>query len=439
MTYFNATKYIRNSPNEVPEKIAGERLRKLWEYLGNPARKLKYLRLAGSNGKTVCAEMLLSVFKNSEYIAGCFVTPLRSEIRENVKINGTPISFDQMAHYVGQIYYAVIAMNKKIEAKNQLLTEEAKKNEIETVSEEKIVLTAHEILLTAALLAFRDAGCDLCLIESDHDHSDPTRYLPPPFAAAICGTIPSNDKKEISKIRAYLCHGIQEIVSAPQDRDAYGVISETCAAINARLTLPTKTEAKIRSLALGGTEFSYRSVPYRLELCGKFQVTNAIVVLEILSTLKRHGYQLTDGAIAEGLKKTKIPARFEIVSISPAIIVDSTHSDVAIETVCDSMTDFRAAIGTHICLCLPNEALALRYVAVLKQQNYQIERMILFDCPPDSPLFAEIPTVKLCQKAKEAVKYALAELKRDEILLISGSSGFTSKIRRELINRLSFS
>ena len=57
MTYHNATKYILNAPAEKAESIPGTSIKKLWNYLGNPQRNLKYLRLAGSNGKTVCVEI----------------------------------------------------------------------------------------------------------------------------------------------------------------------------------------------------------------------------------------------------------------------------------------------------------------------------------------------------------------------------------------------
>ena len=53
MTYLNAQKYILNSPDEVRSDIAGKNLRKLWAELGNPQKNIKYIRLAGSNGKTV--------------------------------------------------------------------------------------------------------------------------------------------------------------------------------------------------------------------------------------------------------------------------------------------------------------------------------------------------------------------------------------------------
>ena len=439
MTYLNATKYIRSSPEDLNEAVAGARIKKLWERLGNPERKLRFLRLAGSNGKTVCAEMLLSVFKCSEHTAGCFITPLRPEIRDNIIINGSPLAFDEFASYVEQVYRTVTDINKEIASHNASL-KALDVTETESMPEPipETVLTGHEILLTAALLAFCDKHCNICFIESDHNHSDPTRFLPSPFAAAICGTIPSGDKREIHKIKAYLCHGIQEIISAPQDIGAHNVILATCAMINARFTPPDKSKLTVGKTTLFGTEFSYYQKPYRLSLCGKFQVTNAIVVIEILKMLsERQGYALTDDQIRKGLLLTKIPARFEILSVSPTIIADSTHSEIAIGIVCDSMADFRPTIGSRVRLCLPQGPLVEQYIDALAKRDYEIERIITLSDDLNAPQNSE-PTVIACKKLREAVKQCLLDLDGNKILLISGHAKFTSEIRYEILKTLGF-
>ena len=62
MTYHNAIKFIKNAPNVSPkEDSASERILALCNALGNPQKRIKYIRLAGSNGKTVCARMLISI------------------------------------------------------------------------------------------------------------------------------------------------------------------------------------------------------------------------------------------------------------------------------------------------------------------------------------------------------------------------------------------
>ncbi len=419
MTYLNATKYIRSAPKEVPEEVIGTRIKRLWEHLGNPEKSLKYLRLAGSNGKTVCAEMLLSVLKCSRYTAGCFITPIRTEIRESILIGGSPLSFEDTARYVERIYRAEAELCKQV--KRQAALAEEQEDIVPSLTE--FILTDREILLSAALLAFQEAGCHICLIESDHNHSDPTRFLPPPFAAAICGTIPSEDKREIQKIRAYIAHGTQEIVSAPQNQDAYRVISETCAAVNARLTIPAKNEAIPERLTLKGTDFSYKKQSYHLGLCGKFQIMNATVVLEIVGMLIRRGYELSDETVRMGLSRVKIPSRFEVLSVSPTIIADSTHSSVAIQTVCDSMLDFAPLIGKRVRLCLPDEELADAYCSVLTDLGYTVTKVIL-----------HTPQ----QRIKDTVSACFAELTPIDILLISGPAKFTSVVRYEILKKLGF-
>ena len=431
MTYHNATKYILNAPDELHEHTPGARLRMLWNQLGNPHKHLKYLRLAGSNGKTVCAEMLMSVFQQSPYTVGFLAMSIQPEVRSSIRINGIPIPFDDIADLVDRVRQTVIRLNKETEASH----EESYDSPALHAPASELVLTKYEILLTAAILAFQQNGCSFCLIESDHGNADPTRFLPAPFAAAICGTIPSEDRKEIQGIRSYISHGIQEIVSAPQNQEAYQVISQTCAVINCRLTIPTKSQVNIQKLTLSGSDFSYKGKPYRLSLCGKFQITNATVVLEILEMLARRGYQVNEQQIYDGLRQTKIPSKFEILAVAPTIIADSTHSDVAVKTVCDSMADFRPMIGSKIRLCLPEGSIVERYVQVLQDMEYSIETIITLAQEQPSDLTAKI-SLAHTKKIHQTVKQALSGLANDEILLISGPYGFTAEIRYEILKVL---
>ena len=422
MTYHNAQKYILNAPDATNDAHQGEKLRNLWSELGNPQKNIKYLRLAGSNGKTVSAEMLISAYKNSAFRVGTLTTTLRSDLRYNIMINAEPISFDDMAIYVEKIYKTVSCFNK-----NEILKEDESKC--------ILTLTKQEILLSVALLAFKDHGCDFCIIESDHKHTDPTIFLPPPFSVAICGAIPSNSKNEIQMIRSYICHGIDEIICFPQDQEAYRIISNTCASVNCRLTLPAKSELSIKKFSLSGSEFSYKGIDYKIGLCGKFQISNAIFVIELIERLSLKGFSLSYSQIYNGLKNTKIPAKFEILSIMPTIIADSTHSDVAISAVCESMSEFQDIIGTNIRLCLPEGPLVAKYHEVLKGQGYKIQSTVLSS---EKDVIDEENNFIFCKKNKDLINAILKDLKSDEILLISGPYSFTLKIRYELLSHMGF-
>ena len=406
MTYHNAVKYLQQAPRASEKPTS---LPVVWDALGAPQKSLKYLRLTGSNGKTICAEMLLSAFRESEYVVGSLSFPFFGDGRTNIRINSLPISTEEFTQYAETVLQTIKTLNS------------AKKDE-STEASAPITLSQSEILLSMALLAFREHRCTFCLIESDASFSDPTLRLPAPFAAAICGTIPSEQKKEIQGIRSYIVHGIQEIVSAPQNQDAYRVISETCASINCRLTIPTKAELHISRLSLSGSDFSYKGEAYKMGLCGKFQITNATVVLEMINMLARRGYTLSKEQIFEGLWHTKIPSRFEILSVSPTIIVDSTHTESAIAAVCDSLADFQSVLGKTLRLCLPDGNLTEEYLSALSPYGYSVKSALAY---------------RETDKPKEIAAKALSTLERNEILLVSGPFVKTIKLRDEILKLLS--
>ena len=404
MTYLNAKKYIISSPKQSTKNDFDV----LLETLGNPHKRIKYIRLVGNNGKTLCAEMLTSTLLYAGYTVGCLKMPPREEPRENICIGSECLSMEQFTEYTQQIKCIV--------------------------SESGITPSQSEILLAIALLAFKEAKCNLCVIESDHDSQDPSKQLPAPFAAVICGTIPSNDTEQISKMRSYICKGIEEIVSVPQNSEAYKIISDTCYSINCRLTLPNKNAITPKKLSFRKTEFSYKGVDYALNLCGKFQIYNAVLVIETLEMLSRKGFSITNDAINRGLSNLKIPAKFEIISLSPVIIVDSTHTPTAIETVCDSLADFKEQTGTSIRLCLPSGKIVTDYISVLESKGYTIESVCTIGT-------MELPSnyvLSVCSTEKALVKKALSELDKGALLLFSGSHEFVVPIRRKLLEILGF-
>ncbi|MBE6593328.1 MAG: hypothetical protein E7642_04975 [Ruminococcaceae bacterium] len=426
MTYHNAIKFIKNAPNIPPkEESASERINALCTALGSPQKKIKYIRLAGSNGKTVCARMLVSILNKANILNGCLSMPIYDDVRENIRINGSPISIEETVEYVSAVKSAVAKINSDPER-----------------TTDAFMPTAHEILLCMALLAFVSHGCLLCLLESDHNAEDPSRYLPSPFAAVICGSIPNEDRdrKDVYKIRSYISRGIREIISAPQNTEAYKVIADTCSTVNCRLTLAAKNNINITRLALGGTEFSYKDNDYSLRVCGQFQTVNAVVAIESADMLARCGYKISRQNIKDGLTAVTAPCKFELLSISPTIIADSTYTPIAIEAICDSLTDFKNIVGTRIKLCLPESELIDYYVDALSRRGYSIEKISTLssgDGEADRTEHTSIPTT-LLPTVKSTAKDALNDLDRNSILLVSGPSNFTRSMRHEILAILGF-
>lgn len=429
MTYHNAVKYIKTAPLVSESAVpASERMHLLFDILGNPHRKLKYIRLAGSNGKTLCGAMLSSILKKADISVGYLAMRMRGDVRTNVQINTEPLSVAETAYYAEKVIAAVARIND----------EKLFKSEGEETQDEQFVLTSSEKLLAMGLLAFSERDCRLCIIESDHGGSDPSLFMPAPFAAVVCGTIPSGDKKEIAKIRAYITRGVQEIVSAPQNAEAHRVLSDTCSTVNCRLTLALKSAIGVGKLTLRNTDFSYKGEQYTLNLCGKFQIINATVALESVEMLVRRGFDIPKDAIHEGLSSLRIHSKFEVLSVMPFIVADSTHTPIAIDTVCDSMADFKEMTGTKIRLCLPDGELITQYHKALTDRGYEVIKVVTLTKESSNEINDYPCAVEKCKTAKTAVRASLSKLSNDEILLLSGPYTFTEPLRYELVRTLEY-
>ena len=169
-----------------------------------------------------------------------------------------------------------------------------------------------------------------------------------------------------------------------------------------------------------------------LKLCGQFQVSNAILVLETVEMLSRRGFNINDDAIRDGLGTLRIPAKFEVIGLRPLIIADSTHTPVAIDIVCDALADFKVESATKVRLCLPNAELAKHYVAALEKRGYTIESIILPEGEND------IGNTVFCKTKKALAKKSLQLLNNDTILLISGDYPFVIPVRYELLMTMGF-
>ena len=156
--------------------------------------------------------------------------------------------------------------------------------------------------------------------------------------------------------------------------------------------------------------------------------------------LIRLGYAITKGQICEGLSALSAPCKFEILSISPTIIADSTHTPIAIEEVCDSLADFKEITGTKIKLCLPDGELIPYYIEALTRRGYDvcsISALELESVGEDERGKVNIP-LTLSKTVKATAKSALSDLSPDTVLLISGPSNFTRALRYELLGILGF-
>ena len=155
MTYHNAQKFVLSAPL-TSNDLHYERVKYLSSLLGSPQKSFKYLRLAGSNGKTICSALLSSVLAEAGYKVCTLNMSLFGDARENIRINSEPLSMDYFTSLVQKISAACTLMRKK--------TAETKK----ALEQEEITETDKRFTISHPPLHYRVHGEITRLSESCH-------------------------------------------------------------------------------------------------------------------------------------------------------------------------------------------------------------------------------------------------------------------------------
>ena len=276
MNYEQSIDYIHSIP-KFRRPLGNANLEKLLTHLDNPQKKLKFIHIAGTNGKGSTAAMTAEILKKSDFKTGLFTSPYLEVFNERIRINGENITDNDLAEYVTRV--------KAIMEKNNALVSEF----LEVGMGGKLDATN---VIDSSLVSV------ICKIGLDH-----TQYL-------------GNTVEEIAKEKCGIMRNGGTAVSYPNN-DVRDIIEEYAKSKNVSLTfagtaLPTENG------------FIYKSKEYPLSLKGTYQPQNAAVVLEITSALNKQGFNISDEDISYGLSHTSWAARFEFVS--DRVVIDGGHN-----------------------------------------------------------------------------------------------------------------
>ncbi len=299
-----------------------ERVRMLLDMMGNPQDKLKFLHVAGTNGKgSVCA-VVSSVLGASGYTTGLFTSPFITDLREQIQVNGNMISEEEFA----EIAEYVFAFSDRL-------------------FERKIIITEFEFTMAAAFEFFCRKNCDVTVLEVGMGGLlDSTNVIKSPLCAVL--TPISLDHtgvlgKTLTEIAKHKCGVIKEgtqVVSALQEYDVQRVLEETCCEKNVPFMYADTKSIQVLNQSLLGTEIQYKGEEYTLPLLGKHQVDNLSVSLCVLDVLKSKSFEsITSDSIREGIKNAKNPARFEVVGEYPTVIIDGAHNPEGMRTFANTL------------------------------------------------------------------------------------------------------
>ena len=317
MDYKAALEYI-NGVSWLGSKPGLERVRVLLTGLGNPEKKLRFVHVAGTNGKGSICAYLASVLKTAGYKTGLFTSPYIARFNERMQINGKEIGDEELASVVEQIKPVADAMEDHP--------------------------TEFEMMTAAALLWFEQMSCDIVVLEVGlGGRFDATNIIPCPDCAVIANigldhtAILGNTLEEIAAEKAGIIKPASSVVMYQQQGETMRVVRDVCDENGAELRVPDFDDISPEFDSREGQVFSYKGENYAISLLGEHQLYNAVTAIEAVEILREKAWEIPHDALEAGLYATQWPARFEIVQDDPWFVVDGGHNPQCAQALADAV------------------------------------------------------------------------------------------------------
>ncbi len=317
MTEQEAIAYIENFTWST-SKLGLERTQELLAGLGNPQKKLKFIHVAGSNGKGSTCAMLDQILREAGYRVGLYTSPYIEDFNERIRVNGVNIPGSRLAEVTAKVRVLADAMEDHP--------------------------SQFELVTAVGMQYFYEEGCDIVVLEVGMGGElDSTNAIDAPEAAVITNIGLEHTEylgdtlAKIASAKAGIIKAGTSCVCYGNDAEVIDVVTETCARLNVPLTVTDHNDAVILESGLDGQRISWKGREYQLALLGPHQARNAGVALETVEVLRARGWDIPEGAVEKGLANVSWPARFELLSRKPLFILDGGHNPQCAEILADSL------------------------------------------------------------------------------------------------------
>lgn len=310
MTYDEVVKKIKNR-QKFGIKPGLERINKFLNLISNPQKNLKFVHVAGTNGKGSVCSMISKILASSGYKTGLFISPEVVNFRERIQLNNKMISekelvdtFNEMEPYLN-----------KLDSKAEYLTE-------------------FELVTALAFVYFSKFKCDIVILETGlGGRLDATNVIKKTLASVITSlsydhvNILGNTIEKIAKEKVGIIkpEGIT-ILSHQSFKEAIKVVGDAAKEMKNKFIYADLKNVNILDSSIKGSTFSIKSEEYFLSLPGLHQVSNAHTALLVVNVLKKYGFFAENSTVKTVLKNMKFPARFEVLNSTPTVILDGAHN-----------------------------------------------------------------------------------------------------------------
>lgn len=301
----------------------------LMQSLGNPQDSLRFVHIAGTNGKGSTAEYCTNALKKAGYCVGTLTSPYIRHYRDRIRLNGEDIPED-----------ALCCMAEKVAEVSG-----------------KIPYSQFEITMAIAMLYFLHENADIVILETGMGGMvDSTNVIQPPLVSVI--TSISMDHMQvlgdtIEKIAlqkaGILKNGSEAVFSDDSKTGAYPVLKEYAESQHCPWYIPEWNQCEVHSCGITGNHFSYRGIEYTQKMGGMHQIHNALTVIETIGILNRKGFTIPTEALQYAISETTVPGRIQILQKEPLVLLDGGHNADGVGALVDILGE--SGIESWIGIC----------------------------------------------------------------------------------------
>lgn len=420
MNYTDALSFI-NKTGKFGSKLGLLNIENLMHELGDPQDSLKFVHIAGTNGKGSTALFISEILRKSGLSVGLYTSPFIYEFNERIKVDGKNIPDEDFARIMDSV---VLAIEKMTEKGMEHPTE-------------------FEIITASAFLYFYEKKCDVVVLEVGlGGRFDATNIIKTPVLSVITKIgIDHNEflGNTIEKIAFEKCGIIKKgvpVISCPEQREgAISVIKDIAKKNESPLVIPNTDTLEIKKCDISGSTFIYKDMEITLKQIGYYQIFNAITAIESALYLSENGFNITKENIKDALKTAVWQGRMEIISNNPTVIIDGSHNADGIDAFIKTAKE---VFGAKKPICLFSMLKDKDYDYALSRLSEVTDTLVLTEI--DSPrketvdnLYkkAEGRFLNIYKEAKneDAVKKALSIANDTDSVVAIGSLYMLSSIK----------
>lgn len=421
MNYDEAMNYIQDTM-KYGSILGLSSMRELLKRLGNPQDQLKFIHIAGTNGKGSTLAYISTILTQAGLRVGRYVSPVIFEYRERIQVDENYITQEAAAEEITTIKEAVDEM----------------------VAKGYPHPTVFEIETALGFLYFVKESCDLVVLEVGLGGSEDATNV---ISTSICSVITSisldhmqilgETIEEIAACKAGIIKNRVPVVLSHQQEPVMEVIRRRCAETSSELWITTPENIKFCGYKEEIQYFSYGvHKNLGISLAGHFQIENACTAIEVIEELRRQGYHISQKSLETGLLSTKWPGRFQKINNKPLIYVDGAHNP-------DSARRLREAMELYF----TNQRI-IYIIGVLRDKDYKkiiditLDRgEVIYTITPDNSrgLPGEELADYICRKNKpaealnslsDALNKALMQVDEDGVIIAFGSLSFLGEFMK---------